>query len=91
MTEHTEKVRLHKLKMDSELWGKEVNYIHVQNGVIEICYNNGNKKYEQTRNIGDGVKEGKIWWEYSEKTDTSLIQDFRRHITDFNWKHREEE
>ena len=91
VTQYSERVRLHKLKMDSEVWGKQVNYIHAHNGVMEICYNNGNVKYEQIRNTGDGVKKGKIWWEYSEKSNEGLINDFRRHLTDWNWKGRDRE
>ena len=91
MTQYTERVRLHKLQMDAELWGKKVNYVHAHNGIMEICYNNGNTKYEQIRNTGNGIKKGKIWWEYCEKTNDGLINEFRRWKADYRWRHRDEE
>ena len=91
MTQYTERVRLHKLQMDAELWGKKVHYIHAHNGVMEICYNNGNVKYEQLRNVGNGIRKGKIWWEYCDKTNEGLVADFRRYLIDWQWKLRGEE
>ena len=88
MTQYSETVRLHKLQMDAEIWGKKVLYIHAHNGVMEICYNNGNIRYEQLRNTGSRVRKGKIWWSYSEKTNDGLINDFRRWKSDWNWKNR---
>ena len=74
MTQYTERVRLHKLQMDAELWGKKVHYIHAHNGVMEICYNNGNVKY--IVNYHYGLKDGYEYWYYENgiKKSESLYQ-----------------
>jgi hypothetical protein len=79
MTEYTDKVRQVKFKLDAEKWGRELNYYHFNNGVREICYNNGLTKFE---NISTGLK----WTTYPKNYGESIYDKFRRYLVDTRLK-----
>ena len=55
MTEYTDMVEKARLEQEAEKWSKKVKYIHVNNGVIETAYNNGDIHYQETK------EKGKSW------------------------------
>ena len=74
MTEYTEKVNLQGLKNEAEEWGKKVAYIHYNNNVEEIKYNNG-------KIVQKNIKTGHV--DYFNPTRTeSLIDKFQRAMVD---------
>jgi len=79
MTEYTDKVRQVKFKLDAEKWGRELNYYHFNNGVREICYNNGLTEFE---NISTGLK----WTTYPKNYEESIYDKFRRYLVDTRLK-----
>ena len=40
MTQYSEKVRKQKEWLAAEAWGNQIKYIHAQNGIFEVAYNN---------------------------------------------------
>jgi hypothetical protein len=86
MTEYSEAVELVRQKTAADAWGKQVNYIHATNGVMEICYNNGNKEFQDT-------STGDTYWEYKSTPPWKLVDAFNRFLADrsamvrsFSWK-----
>jgi hypothetical protein len=74
MTQYEEKVNLQGLKNDAEEWGKKVKYIHYNNGVEEVKYNNG-KSVQTTIATGHYIETGSVKPE-------SLIDKFQRAMVD---------
>ena len=75
MTEHTERVERQKIKNEAEAWGKAWKYLHYNNGIEEIKYNNGNIKFTN-------VKTGEISYKYEKNYKLSLIDRFQRAMVD---------
>ena len=65
MTQYDDKVKEHKEKLAVEEWGKQVKYLHINNGIIELAFNNGNKHFEET-------STGKKWKEKPHLLRTNL-------------------
>ena len=74
MTEYTEKVEKQRLKNEAEAWGKLPAYIHYNNGIEEVKYNNG-------RIVKTNIKTGHVDHFNPVKTE-SLIDRFQRAIAD---------
>jgi hypothetical protein len=55
MTEYTNLVEEARLRQEAEEWATGIKYIHVNNGVIETAYNNGDIHYRETK------EKGKSW------------------------------
>ncbi len=77
MTEYTEVVDKRRLELEAGKWGKEIKYLHYNNGVRTLAYNDGTKKLIDT-------KSGKVTWEY-EKSELTLIEKFRKWKSDRNY------
>jgi hypothetical protein len=75
MTEHSEKVREQKFKIDAEEWGKKVKFYHYNNGIREMKFNNGISYFEDT-------KTEKKWTVYPEDYKLSLLENFSRWLVD---------
>ena len=75
MTEYTDRVRQTKFKLDAEKWSRGINYYHFNDGVREICYNNGISKFE---NIHTGEK----WTIYPKDYEESIYEKFKRLLVD---------
>ena len=71
MTQYSDKVEKVRLKQEAESWGKGVKYLHVNDGIIETAYLNGDVHYEETK------EGGKSWTVYAEEP-TNLIDQFLR-------------
>ena len=80
MTEHTEMMKIKAQALEAEAWGKQVAYISAQDGIIETCYNNGVRKFEENK------PGGKKWTEGQPETKDSLFESFTRWITDHRGK-----
>ncbi len=76
MTEFTDRVEEQKLLLAAEEWGKKVNYIHAQNGIIETKFNNGDIRYEENK------PNGKTTWHREKTSKESLIDKFYRVMAD---------
>ena len=81
MTQYTETVQAHKDKTEAEEWGKNIKYIHANEGVIETAFNNGDIKYE-TRVDG----KYKTTWFRKKIEEESLISAWGRWVIDMKWK-----
>ena len=80
MTEYTEQVEKQRLLQDVEKWGKGVKYIHVNNGIIETAFNNGDIQYD---------RDGRISWHRENSTRETLINKFHKAMVDMKinyWK-----
>ena len=80
MTEYTEQVEKQRLLQDAEKWGKGVKYIHVNNGIIETKFNNGDIQYD---------RDGRISWHRENSTREKLINKFHKAMVDMKrnyWK-----
>ena len=80
MTEYTEQVEKQRQLQDAEKWGKGVRYIHVNNGIIETKFNNGDIQFD---------RDGKISWHRENSTRDTLITRFRKAMVDMKinyWK-----
>ena len=80
MTQYTDEVEEHKLKLEAEEWGKKINYVHAQNGVIETKFNNGDIRYEENK------PGGKTTWHREKTSKESLIDKFFRWQADYQYK-----
>ena len=49
MTQYSDKVEKIRLKREAESWGKGIKYLHVNDGIIETAYLNGDVHYEETK------------------------------------------
>ena len=75
MTQYDDKVQKHKEKLALEKWGKQVKYLHINNGIIELAFNNGNKHFEET-------STGKKWKEKPHFSEKTLLDEFGRWLSD---------
>ena len=75
MTEYTDKVQNQDLKNRAEKWGKEVKFIHYNNGIEETKFNSGKSKFIDR-------KTGKKWTVYPEDAKLSLVERFERWLVD---------
>ena len=75
MTQYDNKVKEHKEKLAVEEWGKQVKYLHINNGIIELAFNNGNKHFEET-------STGKKWKEKPHFSEQTLLTQFSRWLSD---------
>ena len=75
MTQYSDKVEEVRLRQEAEDWGKGIKYIHANNGIIETAYQNGNVHYEDT-------KTGRKWTVYSNHSQGTLVEKFRKWLSD---------
>ena len=75
MTEYTDKVQDQDLKNRAEKWGKEVKFIHYNNGIEETKFNSGKSKFID-RNTG------KEWTVFPDDAKLSLVDRFSRWLVD---------
>ena len=86
MTQYTETVQAHKDKTEAEEWGKNIKYIHANEGVIETAFNNGDIKYETRLPLGGGKLKYKTHWHREKIEEESLITAWGRWLVDMKWK-----
>jgi hypothetical protein len=72
MTEYKELIEEAHVRLQAEEWSKGVKYIHVNNGVIETKYNNGDVHYEEVK------EDGRSWTVYKNLPKESLLNRFLR-------------
>jgi len=77
MTEYSEHVEIIRQKNAAEKWGKTVNYIIASNGIVETCFNNGDKQFVD--------REGNVRWERSGANPMSIMDKFNRFLADSPW------
>ena len=70
MTQYSDKVEEVRLKQDAEEWGKSIRYLHFNNGIEEIQYNNGDQHFHD-------VILGKNWTVYAQEPK-NLIDKYLR-------------
>ena len=58
MTQYNDIIKRKAEELSAEEWGNKVKYIHASNGVMEVCYNNGTKEFEETKPNGKKWTEG---------------------------------
>ena len=75
MTEYTDKVQDQDLKNRAEKLGKEVKFIHYNNGIEETKFNSGKSKFID-RNTG------KEWTVFPDDAKLSLVDRFSRWLVD---------
>ena len=76
MTQYNELIKRKAKELEAEEWGNQVKYIHASNGVMEIAFNNGLKRFEETKS------NGKKWSEGKRESKESLFQSFGKWIAD---------
>ena len=76
MTQYDELIREKAEQLAAEEWGNQVKYIHASNGVMEIAYNNGLKRFEETK------PGGKKWTTGERKTKQTIFESFGRWMAD---------
>ena len=76
MTEYTEMIEKARLEEEVKKWADQIKYIHMNNGVTETKYNNGDIQYVNN-------KTGKTHWHRAKTTDRSLVVRFQQAMTDF--------
>ena len=76
MTQYNELIIRKAKELEAEEWGNQVKYIHASNGVMEIAYNNGLKRFEECK------PDGKKWTEGKRETKDSLFTSFGKWIAD---------
>ena len=74
MTQYNELIKRKAKELEAEEWGNQVKYIHANNGVMEIAYNNGLKRFEECK------PDGKQWTEGKRETKDSLFTSFGKFI-----------
>ena len=60
MTEYTDRVEKRRLELEAKQWGSGIRYLHYNNGVEEIKYQNGDAKFTD-------VDSGKVKWTYGKQ------------------------
>jgi len=80
MTEHTQMMKRKAQALEAEAWGKQVAYISGQDGIIETCYNNGVRKFEENK------PGGRKWTEGEAPETKTLLQAFSQWIADHRGK-----
>lgn len=76
MTQYNELMKRKAKELEAEEWGNQIKYMHAQNGVLEIVFNNGVVQFEETK------PGGKKWTEGEAETKESLFYSFGRWIAD---------
>tara|TARA_R110001592_G_scaffold3579_1_gene20609 strand:- start:148 stop:390 length:243 start_codon:yes stop_codon:yes gene_type:complete len=76
MTQYNELIKRKAKELEAEEWGNQVKYIHASNGIMEIAYNNGLKRFEECK------PDGKKWTEGHRESKDSLFQSFGKWIAD---------
>ena len=85
MTEYTDLVEKERDRYQREeevkKWAKGVKYIHLNNGIIETKFNNGDIEYN---------RDSRISWHRENPTKQKLLNRFQRAMADFTkrkyWK-----
>ena len=72
MTEYSDMVEKARISMEAEEWAEGVKYIHLNNGLIETKFNNGDIRYQETKD------KGKSWTVFKNLPKQSLIDRFLR-------------
>jgi len=76
MTEYSDIVEKERerfrIEKEAKRWAQGVKYIHLNNGVIETKYNNGDVHYEETK------EEGKSWTIFRDLDLKKIIEKFIR-------------
>tara|TARA_B100000965_G_scaffold393002_1_gene403216 strand:+ start:208 stop:450 length:243 start_codon:yes stop_codon:yes gene_type:complete len=75
MTEYTDKVQDQDLKNRAEKWGKEVKFIHYNDGIEETKFNSGKSRFID-RNTG------KEWTVFPDDAKLSLVDRFSKWLVD---------
>ena len=75
MTEYTDQVQNQDLKNRAEKWGKEVKFIHYNNGIEETKFNSGKSRFID-RNTG------KEWTVFPDDAKLSLVDRFSKWLVD---------
>ena len=75
MTEYTDEVEKQRLQLEAEEWGKKIKYLHFNNGIEEIAYNNGKKKFTD-------IKTKKVKYSYEKDYKLTLVDKFYRAMAD---------
>ena len=70
MTEYTDIVEKARTTMEAEKWAKGAAYLHLNNGVIETKFNNGDIHYQETKD------KGKSWTVSSNLSQDDLVAKF---------------
>ena len=77
MTEYTNLVETERTRLQREeevkKWAKGVKYIHLNNGIIETKFNNGDIQYD---------RDGRISWHREKPTKQTLFNKFERAMSD---------
>jgi hypothetical protein len=76
MTQYNDLIIQKAKELEAEEWGNQVQYIHASNGIMEIAYNNGLKRFEETK------PNGKKWTEGQKESKDSLFQSFGKWLAD---------
>jgi hypothetical protein len=76
MTQYNDLIIKKAKELEAEEWGNQVQYIHASNGIMEIAYNNGLKRFEETK------PNGKKWTEGQKESKDSLFQSFGKWLVD---------
>lgn len=75
MTQYDDLIKRKAKELEAEEWGKQVKYIHANQGIMEIAYNNGVVQYEQ-------IATGKKWTEGKKEKKDTLLQSFGKWVAD---------
>ena len=77
MTEYRDLVEKERTRLQQEedvkKWGQGVKYIHLNNGVMETAFNNGDIEYS---------RDGRISWHREKPTKQKLLNRFQRAMAD---------
>ena len=77
MTEYRDLVEKERTRLQQEedvkKWGQGVKYIHLNNGVMETAFNNGDIEYSRS---------GRISWHRENPTKKTLLDRFQRAMAD---------
>ena len=76
MTQYNKLIERKAKELEAEEWGNQVKYIHASNGVMEIAYNNGLKRFEETK------PGGKKWTTGEKDTKQNIFESFSRWMAD---------
>ncbi len=73
MTEYSDMVEKARLQLEVEGWAREFKYLHYNNYLEEIKFNNGDLQYTDR-------KTGKQWTVYKNLSEEALLTKFFRHF-----------
>jgi len=75
MTQYSDLVEDQRTLNDAEEWGKNIKYIHANDGITETAYNNGDKQYVESAT-------GKQWTVYANHSQGTILQKFIKWASD---------